>query len=111
MWHCASTLRGNATLLWSDRGVHLPDEDFRAVLSRCQPLTFRCGDPRGVSLGKAAGALERHRPLGDVQMQVRRRRKTDRLAGTEPTGEQGRVLLADRDRSLVPATRGDGDKT
>src|SRR3954454_22949327 len=80
-----------------DGRVHLPHEDL-GRLGGGDPLAPGGGEPDGVAGAQLPGALEGHGAARDEQVQERGLGQRDGLAGLQPGGVQGRVLVVDADR-------------
>src|SRR5918995_6133534 len=79
-----------------DGRVHLPHEDL-GRLGGGDPLTAGGGEPDRVAGAQLPGALEGHGAARDEQVQERGLGQLDGLAGLQPGGVQGRVLVVDAD--------------
>src|SRR3954465_9594637 len=95
-----------------DGRVHLPHEDL-SRLGGGAPLTAGGGEPGGVAGAQLPGALEGHGAAWDEQVQERGLGQLDGLAGLQPGGVQGRVLVVDADRggaAMLGHAGGDRDQ-
>src|SRR5918994_7826631 len=80
-----------------DGRVHLPHEDL-GRLGGGDPLTAGGGEADRVAGAQLPGALEGHGAARNEQVQERGLGQLDGLAGLQPGGVQGRVLVVDADR-------------
>jgi hypothetical protein len=81
-------------------GVHLPDQDLTGLCGRESALSPG-GQASGVARGQGASRLEVHPAPGEVDVNERRMRDGDALAGFEPGDVEGGVAVPDPDRRLV----------
>src|SRR3954451_3797708 len=79
-----------------DGGVHLPHENLGG-LGGGDPLTAGGGEADGVAGAQLSGALQGHGAARDELVQVGGFGQLDGLAGLQPGGVQGRVLVVDAD--------------
>src|SRR3954451_4924678 len=95
-----------------DGRVHLPHEDLGG-LGGGDPLAAGGGEADGVTGAQLPGALEGHGAARDEQVQERGLWQLDGLAGLQPGGVQGRVLVVDADRggaAMLGHAGGDRDQ-
>src|SRR3954469_6498211 len=95
-----------------DGCVHLPHEDLGG-LGGGDPLAAGGGEADGVTGAQLPGALEGHGAARDEQVQERGLGQLDGLAGLQPGGVQGRVLVVDADRggaAMLGHAGGDRDQ-